>query len=262
MRIRYLSDLHLEFGEVPEALPSIGEDVLVLAGDIHTGLEGLRWVRNVGRDRPVIYVMGNHEYYGHNYDDLLDRARHYVAGTDVTLLEDSSEVIQGVRFIGATLWTDFCLLGANRRGESLAWADQCMNDFSQIRRGPDSFRRKLRPAETEFFHSQSRASLRREIAASVEPVVVVTHHGPFADASAEKYRGDPLSPAFNSDLTAMMQEPVKAWIFGHTHHCVETRIGSTLVVSNQRGYPHEKLPGFAWDRCIEVFPDHSKEAHS
>ena len=256
----FLSDLHFEFGEVPTGLPSIGEDVVVLAGDIHTGLDGIRWARQAITDREVLYVMGNHEFYGQNFDVTLENAKRYAEGSNVTLLENTSKVIGGVRFAGATLWTDFRITGAEQQATSLEAAGELMNDFLLIRRGPEGLTHKLLPIETLQFHKQSRTWLEREISGSAQPVVVISHHGPFEGASAEQYHGDILSGAFNSDLIALMVKPVKAWIFGHTHHNVETRIGSALVVSNQRGYRHEKLPGFGWERCIEIFPDHSKLA--
>ena len=64
VRIRYLSDLHMEFTSyVPSRLPSVDEDVVVLAGDIGIGMDGIDWAREAFPDVPVIYVPGNHEYY-------------------------------------------------------------------------------------------------------------------------------------------------------------------------------------------------------
>ena len=51
MRIRILSDLHLEMGEwTPPALPA---DVVVLAGDIHVGTRGIDWAARCWPDTPV-----------------------------------------------------------------------------------------------------------------------------------------------------------------------------------------------------------------
>lgn len=252
MKIRYLSDLHLEFGDVPDTLPSIGEDLVVLAGDIHTGLQGIQWAMGAVDDRPVIYVMGNHEYYGQDFDGLLSRAREACTGTHITLLENDAFVLGGYRFLGATFWTDFLLDGEPFREPTMAYARRAMNDFHLIRR--DSLHRPLHPADTAEWHDQSRAWLSAELASSKERVVVISHHGPFSGASAPRFLGDRLSGAFNSDLTALMGPPVAAWIFGHTHFCVDTLINTTRVVSNQRGYPRESIPGFSWDRCLELPP--------
>ena len=263
MKIRLLSDLHLECGNAPVTLPSVGEDVVVLAGDIDKGTDGIRWAVRAIADRPVLYVLGNHEAYGKNLDLLREwirPVRRYALRDRMMVLDDRSVVLGGVRFVGATLWTDFNLLGEERQADSMRFARRCMNDYERISVRLHLGTRLLEPHDTLAYHRRSRKYLERTIARSPQPVVVISHHGPFVGASAERYRHDDLSPAFNSDLTAMMREPVKAWIFGHTHHCVETRIGDTLVVSNQRGYPREHTGDFRWDRCIEVFPDHGKVA--
>ena len=252
MKIRYLSDLHLEFGDVPDTLPSIGEDLVVLAGDIYLGLRGLDWAAKAIPDRPVLYVMGNHEYYHQDYDSMLDRARQSCALSHITLLENNSFVLGGYRFLGATFWTDFSINGAPFCEPTMAFARKGMNDYYLI--GREKLGRQLQPEDTAEWHAQSRAWLEAELQASKEPVVVISHHGPFAGASAPRYLGDRLSGAFNSDLTGLMKPPVVAWIFGHTHYCVDTVIGDTRVVSNQRGYPRECLLGFSWDRCLELPP--------
>lgn len=61
---------HLEFGPFQPA--ATGADGVVLAGDVHTGKSGLRWITETFRDRPVIYVLGNHEFYGHDTPALTE----------------------------------------------------------------------------------------------------------------------------------------------------------------------------------------------
>ena len=260
MKIRFLSDLRLEIAEEPEHLPSIGEDLVVLAGDIHEGVEGIRWAQRVMADRPVLYVMGNHEYYRFALEPLLATARELCKGSNVTLLEDSAVVMGGIRFIGATLWTDFELLGQENQKQSMQLAKRRVSDYKRIIHTAGPARRPLEPADTLNYHRASRAFFENAINTSNEPVVVISHHGPYLSASGDSFIGDPLSPAYNSDLLGLMRDPVKAWIFGHTGRCIETWIRQTLVVSNQRGYGSEAFPGFRWDRCIEVLPDGSKLA--
>lgn len=252
MRIRYLSDLHLEFSsDVPRPDP-IGEDVVILVGDIEVGIAGITWAKEAFPDTRVLYVLGNHEFYRQHFDDLIAEARSACAGSNIQLLENDSVVIGGVRFLGCTLWTDFQLLGEARRAEALESAGRCMNDFNYIFRGPAGLRRRLKPIETAERHLLSRRWLEREIAMSKEPIVVVTHHAPCAGTSDPQHDGNILSPAFASDLTALMQPPVKTWIFGHTHYSVDFEVQGVRVLSNQRGYLRERVPDFSWDRCIEL----------
>lgn len=255
MRIRYLSDLHLEFDCPKQPLPSCGEDLIVLAGDIHIGTQGIAWARQVFPQTPVLYLLGNHEFYGHHFDHLIAEARSACVDSNVQLLENDSVVMDGIRFLGCTLWTDFHLLGEARRDEALEEAGLCMNDFLRISRGPVGRRRCVLPIETAERHLMSRRWLEREIAQSAEPVVVLSHHAPCVGTSHPQFDGDLLSTAFASDLTALMQPAVKAWIFGHTHFNVDFEIAGTRVLSNQRGYPREDVADFRWDRCIEISLD-------
>ena len=112
MRIRLLSDLHLEF--CPWDPPRVAADVVVLAGDIHNGLAGIRWAAEQF-SVPVIYVPGNHEYDGHDIIKLRERWRAPEWPDHVHVLDDRAVEIAGVRFVGSTLWTDFNLIRVSER---------------------------------------------------------------------------------------------------------------------------------------------------
>ena len=93
MKIQYFSDLHLEFGELPCA--STDADVIIAAGDIGVGLDGINWLTQF--DQPVIYVLGNHEYWGQDYTDFIDQVWQASSGTNVHFLENRfSKKITGV----------------------------------------------------------------------------------------------------------------------------------------------------------------------
>jgi len=132
MKIRVLSDLHLEFEDWSP--PAVEADVVVLAGDIHSGTFGLRWAREEFPDTPIIYVPGNHEYYGRQLLDLSDALRDTAKSLEIALLDGDEIVIDGVRLLGATLWTDFELHGSETLQIKRAMADAKwgMNDFNII----------------------------------------------------------------------------------------------------------------------------------
>jgi len=74
MRVQVLSDLHIEFEDLK--LEQVDSDVVVLAGDIHVKDKGVSWALRNFKDKPVLYVLGNHEFYGkltRNSLDLLKR---------------------------------------------------------------------------------------------------------------------------------------------------------------------------------------------
>jgi|WetSurMetagenome_2_1015567.scaffolds.fasta_scaffold106420_1 hypothetical protein len=108
MRIWVLSDLHTEFA--PFVAPPVNADLLIAAGDIGVGLHGIEFLTTLA-PLPVIYVAGNHEYYHHALPKLTLELRKHCAGTNVHFLENDAFDFRGIRFLGATLWTDFQLLG-------------------------------------------------------------------------------------------------------------------------------------------------------
>ncbi|WP_043588738.1 metallophosphoesterase family protein [Geminisphaera colitermitum] len=248
MRIHLLSDLHLEFA--PFVSPRIEVDCVVLAGDIGTRATGLRWIRETYSGVPVIYVLGNHEFYGERLPRLTEKFIEQAAGTNVHILENSSIEIGGFRFFGATLWTDFMLLDAPVEASAAAIAD--MNDYARVRHWPSH--RKLRPHHTREAHAHSRRAL-EEFLTTGDPVksIVVTHHAPSLSSLPEYRQTDLISSAYASRLDDLILRHQPAlWVHGHIHHASDYRIGRTRVVSNPRGYPDEPVPGFQADRVLDV----------
>src|SRR5262245_31338798 len=100
MRLYVISDLHREFGEVD--VPMVDCDCVVIAGDIATKHHGLEWIRNRFSDVPVIYVCGNHEFYGEKLPRLTERLRDEARGTNIHFLENDWVTINGIHFFGCT----------------------------------------------------------------------------------------------------------------------------------------------------------------
>jgi Icc-related predicted phosphoesterase len=251
MKIRILSDLHLEFQRWTP--PSVPADVVILAGDIDVGTDGVVWGREQFGDCPVIYVPGNHEYYGREMPATLTKLRRVAKSNDVHLLDGDATVINGVRFLGATLWTDFALYGSEPRSveRAMAIAAQAMVDYRIIRM---SGGRMLRAADTQNIHWQQVEWLTQQLAEpSAFPTVVITHHLPHPSSVHAKYAGDGLNPSFASDLSALVCDPVKLWIHGHTHESMDYMVNGTRVVCNPRGYlPQEPNSTFDGGLAVEV----------
>src|SRR5882762_4300913 len=126
--LHILSDLHLEFGSF--SLPRTEADVVVLAGDVHLGQAGVTWARKQWPDTPMVYVLGNHEFYREALPELTDRLRRLCEGSHIHLLENDLVEVAGVAFLGCTLWTDFDLLGDASSARALA--ETAMADYTQI----------------------------------------------------------------------------------------------------------------------------------
>jgi predicted phosphodiesterase len=235
LRLRILSDLHLEAADFE--VPTAEADVVILAGDIANGGDGVAWGQ-VAFDVPVLYVPGNHEFYEREYDDALAEMWTASLGSQVTLLDREERVIAGVRFIGCTLWTDFELEGEAGRGRALLFKNRLI-DFAAIRWAD----RLLEPEDTIRLNRAQCAWLAARLETPFDgPTVVVTHHAPHRGSIAPAFATHPLNPAFVSDLDALMGRAV-LWIHGHTHTAFDYDVRGTRVVCNPRGYPHE-LTGF------------------
>jgi predicted phosphodiesterase len=251
MKIRILSDLHLEFQRwTPPPAPA---DVVVLAGDIDTGTEGIQWGREHFPESEIIYVPGNHEYYGSELQEMLGKMRRAATRAGVHLLDGDSIEIDDVRFLGATLWTDFALYGSEPKdiARSMAIAQSTMADYEVIR-WKDTGR--LAPDDTREIHFLQRAWLRQELSQSFAgSTVVVTHHLPHPSSVHAKYRGSPLNPGFASDMSELVRRPVSLWIHGHTHESIDYEVGLTRVICNPRGYlPQEPNRNFNPKLVVEV----------
>lgn len=256
MRIALMSDLHCEFeragprqGRHPDRGPSLVElkkklpDVLVLAGDIEVGPHmALDYLSQVSEflDIPIVYVAGNHEFYKGSLLDDIEELRQGALhlqriGRSVHFLENASAVIGGVRFLGATLWTDYEVLSADQSFAAMSNAGECLNDHRLI-----SFKgRTFQPTDALQLHETSRAWLEEALAEEfVGPTVVVTHHAPAQGSIAPRYKDHLISAAYVSDLSDMIeQHQPAAWLHGHTHFSFSYSIGRTTVSCNPRGYP-------------------------
>lgn len=247
MKLHILSDLHTEYADFDP--PTTDADVIILAGDIGVGKDGVDWAARSFTDIPVIYVPGNHEYYGSDIG-VIDELRS-CAPANVFVLSDDRRDIDGVRFLGTTLWTDFRLYGEAEAFYSRKRARESIEDFNSIRNGERTFT----PEDSVALHETSKAWLDKELAEDFDgPTVVVTHHLPASPSIAEVYRDDPLNPVFASRLEDLIERVgPELWIHGHTHIPCDYEIFDTRVVCNPRGYPAEAASrGFQSGLVVEV----------
>lgn len=256
MKLRILSDLHIEFDSWPWAPPPAEADIVVLAGDIDTGADGVQWAKqSFPPDRPVIYVAGNHEYYHNKFtvQHIHREMKEAAAGSHVHVLFDEVLVLGDVRFLAGTLWTDFKLHGNPVLAAELARAR--MNDYRAARvQDGEHHVRRLQPQDTLGWHRATKAFLKRELAKPwAGKTVVITHHSPCEAGVPPQFRSDPLTPAFASNLEDLMGPAVDLWIYGHTHECRDFTLHGTRIVSNQRGYyPEALVPDFDGGFVVEI----------
>lgn len=234
MKLNILSDLHLGQGAL--AWPSTDADLVILAGDVARPAQAMDWALGLGK--PVLYVPGNHEFYGASVDGTLAQLRSLSAGTAIRVLDDEEVVIQGIRFLGSTLWTDFRLFGDGEpRAAAQAEASRFMRDYSRIF-VDDALQQLLTPADSAARFERHAAWLAQHLAQPHDgPTVVITHHAPSPGSIHPRFAGSLINACFVSKLDALLGgSRVQLWIHGHTHDSFDYQLNGTRVVCNPRGY--------------------------
>ncbi|MHB1880831.1 MAG: metallophosphoesterase [Acidithiobacillus sp.] len=255
MRIAYASDLHLEFDDSLTLTGLSTADVLVLAGDVDTMpeyyTEILRKLRLVYAG-PVIFVLGNHEYYNGVFPDDRQKYREAIAHDPQAFLLENEAVIlgdvmptAGVRFLGATLWTDFA------SGKQMRNCRRMMSDFDVIFDGACTLQGvgtrhghsgSITPETILKVHQDSIAWLDDQFTHHPHdgPTVVITHHAPSYKSQHPRFAGSPISGGFCSNQEHRIQRwKPDVWIHGHVHDSLDYRLGKTRVLCNPWGYPDE-----------------------
>jgi len=227
MKIHILSDLHLE--SAPFTPPATNADVVILAGDIAVGVEGVLWAREAF-DVPVIYVCGNHEFHNPDYTikEHIEMMKEVAAGSNVTVLDNDVAVVDGVRFIGSTMWTDV------QNAYSALYCDIDRISVGEDAYGPVHFSKDY----AQGLFERNRGWLKAELEKRFDgETVVITHHAPSWKSLHEQHVGNPWNPCFISDLEGLMNG-VDVWVHGHTHNNFDYEVAGTRVVCNPRGYPN------------------------
>jgi len=237
MTIQYASDLHFEFSETSKFLAEhpmqpVGE-VLVLAGDIDCLDEGGYpdrpfWDWASDNFEMVLVVPGNHEYYGGFDISRQEKEKCVPIRKNVFLCNNHVITVDGVEFVLTTLWSSIRPFSSNS-------IERFVSDYRRITYDGQRFTAKI----ANECHHRSIGFLK---AAFEKPKigkrVVVTHHVPSLTMMADEFVGSILNDAFVSDLDELIYDSnADVWIFGHSHRNLKsTRIGSTLLCTNQLGY--------------------------
>jgi Icc-related predicted phosphoesterase len=260
MRVDLISDLHLEFGDLE--LP--GGDILIVSGDacearyldkssygpdsVYFSFEDpkkkkTRFYRFFEEEcqkyNRTLYVMGNHEHYGGQFEKTYDQLKNNLPD-HVQLLEKETVEHVGILFVGATLWTDM------NNGDALTMyhLKDGMNDYRMVKMHANGVYHRLNPERTYYEHMRTKEYIEQILRNNLErsnplPVVVVTHHAPSKLSTKPRYENDTLmNGGYSSDLSKLMLDhpEIRVWTHGHTHDEFKYQIGETTVLCNPRGY--------------------------
>lgn len=264
IKIHVLSDLHNEFiknnkvredhlwkGEIPET----DADVIVLAGDIDVGVEGVKWAVSESKrlSKPVLYILGNHEFYNYEYNSMKENIKLIAKDTNVHVMDGDEYVLNGVRILGCTLWTAY-----NLSGLSQDWARQILDadfmDHQVIRFEFNGKESRFLTKDAYFLHCKDMVFIEKKLNEKFDgKTVVVTHHGPHILCQHPGFPMSEMSMAFHSDLSNLFERyDVAAWIYGHTHSNIDEVVINTRLISNQAGYLGEHVAGFDINKVIEI----------
>lgn len=252
-----LNDLHVEFYKNNKDIKIEDTDVdfIILAGDIHTGVKGIKWLLEQKISKPIIYVSGNHEFYQSSYPRNITKLKEAAKDTNIHVLENDYYIYKDLVVLGCTLWTDYKLLEP-LVSQSMAM-NECykrMNDFNQIRNSDEGYR-KLAPKDLLFAHYESLNFLKTYLEVFKDwNIGIVTHHPPTIKCIEPSYHKDIVSTAYASNLDEFVAySGAKFWVSGHTHFSCDFMLGDTRVISNPRGYwPNHLNPNFVKDLVIEI----------
>ncbi len=232
MKLQLVSDMHCEMrkdggAEAIAQIPALA-DTIVLAGDMFSIREEATALAVLGRFRDrwanVLYVPGNHEFWGTGGPEAIDRACALTEECGVELLErGNAPTIDGQRFVGCTLW------------------------FPEIVRGPYG---RARYPDLQYIEprgwiaAENDADVRYLTDTVASSDVVVTHHLPHLGSIHPGYAGEPSNEIFLCDLSKLIRERrPKLWLHGHTHEVFDYHDGATRIVANPVGYPGEEKLG-------------------
>lgn len=243
MKVRIFSDIHLEHFIPGQKFPIGSGDVLILAGDIlnakHFKTNGylrelyLKFLDDASTNyKDIIYIFGNHEYYGYNYEGALNKIQMNVP-TNFHILNNKLITINNWNFIGFTLWTDF----RNENPLEMMEAHSYMNDYKSIRIGKNY--RKLNPDDTLAMHRHSKNYLLEQLNNYTDNVFVISHHAPSYQSIPQEFKTSTVNSAYASNLDDLIYSypQIKYWAHGHTHTKFDYMIGETRIICNPSGYP-------------------------
>lgn len=259
--LRYASDLHLELRQTikhPKLFPlwDFQKDdktvyYLALLGDIGNPFQdNLRiFLKKIHKKyEKIFYVPGNHEYYNlsgsyKSKDKFHERLQEICEEFEnVLLLDNKTFTLDGLKIIGSTLWS-------NIPDDKAEYIKLRLNDYHLIKKTIDSqdIPINITVSDTNKWNEESISFIKNEIENSSDPCVILTHHAPlFSDPEADIYTADPIylnggnNYAFHNDLSSMMNKPICAWLYGHTHYASSFKYNDVLVCTNQLGYSNEE----------------------
>jgi predicted phosphodiesterase len=257
MQIRLLSDLHLEFSDyrydhIWAPVEEDREQILILAGDIGVGLAAKYFILHLCQYfKHVLFICGNHEFYHNDHPKVIadwNQFEQEQAPKNFHFLNNDWRILDGVRFLGGTMWTNFN--GADPI--DMFAAHRMMNDFAEIR----CEGQRITPHYVVREHDRFMDFLLKKFNEEFDgKTVVISHHSPGNALKRQGHNRDKLASAYYADIEEIIGHYNKAdlWVHGHTHRSWNYLVNETTVLCNPYGYYGESTnPNFDPKLVLEI----------
>jgi predicted phosphodiesterase len=235
MRIRLLSDIHLELGNKFDLNFKKQADVVILAGDIGNPYdkEYIQLLRKLCLTHDKVFLItGNHEYYNHkSTEEIDDYIKNNIEDDNIHFLQMDSVIYKDIKFIGCTLWGDL-------KDKSLC---KYINDFKYI--NSDDYIKLQQQHKTWLENELSNTNYKNCI-----KTCIITHHIPIPKLVNDEFKDEPLNCFYVSNVNVTN---AKVWCYGHTHKSSCKKINNTIFHCNPKGYKHESS-GWDIDYIFEI----------
>jgi len=245
MKIQIASDIHLEFPynlkHMQDNPLEVVGDILVIAGDIMTmgkhDIDIFDVLSQWNDDYElVIYIAGNHEYYGSDVQDITKRCKPFPELDNIIQVNQDVIVHKGIDFVCASLWAP---------GD--VPTSRCLYDFSAIQGMTLDKFRGFYESDADFISDYFKDKK------GDNKTVVVTHHLPSQACVSQRFIGNPINAGFVGPVDELFKYHPALWIHGHSHDFFDAVIDGVRNVRNPLGYVHQREHGdFRRDFVIDV----------
>lgn len=263
MKIAIYSDLHVDINGIERIKTLVRKcftsDVIILAGDIAndniTYKEFINWLK-ISFNKPIIIVLGNHCFYSTLKDRITIKEQYkiikgFCENSNIHILQNESIILNDIKIIGATCWTDFGL--CKHQMSDIKYISSIMNDFKFINFNQNKNNCYEIAKEMINEHKKSMKYFKKEIKNSNLKNIIVTHHGLLPESISQNFKGDILNSAYVSNETKFFEKYKPLFhIHGHVHHSNNYKFNETNIIINPIGYIDYEYGGAIEPVFIEV----------
>lgn len=263
LRLYNWSDLHLENEELNfEKLLAnlILEDnyinILSLTGDISTPTHKsfITFFDRVSKlFNHVLYVAGNHEYHSNSYTyhELNKMIKHKLSHYhNVHFLDNDTFKIEDIVFIGTTLWSYIppYLHQIISKG---------ISDYKSILWNKTRY---ITPSEINILNNKAVLFIEEVLEKyNKNRIIILTHHSPLFSSPRDglnlakpEHYNDLKNYSYHNNLIKLFRDPIKAWIFGHTHYRKCYNVNGVILWTHQYGYTDELKGNYDINLYLEL----------